>query len=234
MKNLINKIEDLTARVRSNLKTVNGNLYLDVYLIDEFFKLVNSNWQTIRKPEVAPSYLELQHIIVDEVLLKIIVDGKSGSLYNSMMTYNASCTEENLHYFYNIPYGGDGELEHLCTHTGYGKGTSDLDAGTLISLLIINQDGYVDSVKAGPKFEVKDYKDYESAQKYFKQGAGTSVYHDATHVFIHLLDTDMYYIAANKKTSNWYQLAETRTIKKYRRQVKLWLGDNGFLGVRFR
>ena len=60
------------------------------------------------------------------------------------------------------------------------------------------------------------------------------VYHDATHVFIHVLDTNTYFIAKNKKTSNWLYLADTSTMKHYRRQVKLWLDDEGFLRVKFR
>ena len=151
-----------------------------------------------------------------------------------MMTYNASCTEENLHYFYNIPYGGDGEMEHLCIHTGWGNGTADLNAGKLLYLLAVDENGQVDYVEVGPKFEVKDYKDILSAEKYFKKDAETSVYHDATHVFIHILDTNTYYIAENRKTSKWYQLAETNAMKQYRRQVIIWVGDDGFLGVKFR
>jgi hypothetical protein len=150
-----------------------------------------------------------------------------------MMTYNASCTEEDLHYFYKIPYGGDGELEHLCTHTGWGNGTADLNAGNEIYLLVTDNE-VKEKVRAGPRFEVKDYKDLSSANYYFEKDAETPVYHDATHVFIHVLDTNTYYIAENKKTSNWLYLADTDTMIHYRRQVKLWLDDEGFLGVKFR
>lgn len=231
---IIDIIKDLTKRIQANLQTIKGNLYLDVYLIDEFFRFVNANWKLIRDPEIAPHYLKLQQIILNDVLLNIIVGGESGNLYNSTMTYNATCTEENLHCFYDIPYGGDGDIEHLCIHTGWGNGTSDLNAGKLIYLLAKDNNNQVDYVEVGPKLEVKDYKDFSSAQKYFKQDAETSVYHDANHVFIHVLDTNTYYIAENRKTSKWYQLAETANIKQYRRQVKLWLNDDGFLGVRFR
>jgi hypothetical protein len=231
---MIDVIKDLTNKVQSNLRTINGNLYLDVYLIDEFFRFVNANWKYIKDPQIAPYYLKLQRIIINDVLLNIIVGGVCGNLYNSMMTYNATCTEENLHYFYKIPYGGDGEVEHLCIHTGFGNGTSDLNAGKLIRLLAKNDCNQVDYVEVGPKLEVKDYKNFSSAQKHFEQDAETSVYHDANHVFIHVLDTNTYYIAENRKTSKWYQLAAEDNIKQYRRQVKLWLDDDGFLGVRFR
>lgn len=231
---IVNVIKDLTDRVQANLQTIKGNLYLDAYLVDEFFRFVNTNWRRIKDPEIAPHYLKLQQIVLNDVLLNIIVGRESGNLYNSMMTYNANCTEEDLHKFYNIPYGGDGEVEHLCVHTGYGNGTADLHAGQELSFTVSDNTGRVDSIKAGPKFEVKDYKNMESAKKYFMQDAETSVYHDATHVFIHVLDTNEYYLAANKKTSNWFKLEDTDKMPHYRSQVKLWLSDDGFLGVRFR
>ena len=234
MQDLLFKIEDLTKRVKNNLQTINGNLYLDVYLIDEFFQLVNKNWKQIRHPQVASQYLDLQKIIVNDVLLNIIVNRVKGNLYNSMMTYNATCTEENLHRFYSIPYGGDGELEHLCIHTGYGNNTSDLDAGGVKQFLAVDENGVVISVEAGPKFEVKDYKDILSAEQHFKREAETSVYHDATHVFIHILETNTFYLTENRKTAKWYQLAETNVMTQYRRQVKIWISDDGFLGVKFR
>ena len=151
-----------------------------------------------------------------------------------MMTYNAGCTEEDLHYVYTIAYGGDGEIEHLCIHTGYGNGTSDLNAGELRTFTVTDAIGNSGPIQAGPRFEVKDYKDIESAQYYFKQDAETSTYHDSNHVFIHLLDTDSYYLAANKKTSRWFHLADSDKIPHKRRQVKLWLDADGFLGVKFR
>lgn len=231
---LLEHIKDLTERVRNNLKNINGNLYLDVYLEDEFFHLVNDNWYNLKNEAIAPSYLELQKIIIDDIFLKIIVDNKSGNLYNSMMTYNASCTEEDLHYFYNIPYGGEGELEHLCTHTGYGNNVSDLDAGKVLTLMAIDSfenPGYVD---VGPKFEVKDYKDLESAKSHIQKDAETSKFHDSVHVFVHIVDTNDYYITANKKATKFYKLAGTSQIKHHRQQVKLWLNDDGFLGVKFR
>ena len=231
---IVDVIKDLTNRVQANLQIIKGNLYLNVYLIDEFFRFVNRNWKLIKDPEIAPHYLKLQHIILDDVLLNIIVGGESRNLYNSMMVYNATCTEEDLHYFYNIPYGGDGELEHLFIHTGYGNGTSDLNAGQFIYIMAKDNNDQKDYVEVGPKIEVKDYKNLASAQKCFEQDAETPVYHDANHVFIHVLDTNTYYIAENRKTSNWYQLAEATNIKQYRRQVKLWLNNDGFLGVRFR
>jgi hypothetical protein len=226
-------IQDLTAKIKANLQTIKGNTYLDNYLIDEFFHFVYDNQLLIRDSKVAPYYLELQHLVLDAVLLQIIVGNQSGVLYNSTMTYNASCTEEDIQKFYNIPYGGDGEIEHLCTHTGYGNGTSDLDAGRLIEVAVT--DGQVQkNVVVGPKFEVKDYKNLESANYYFEKGAETSTYHDATHVFIHILDTNTYFIAENRKTSNWLRLANTDTMKHYRQQVILWLDKDGFLGVKFR
>ena len=231
---IVDVIKDLTNRVQANLQTINGNLYLDVYLIDEFFRFVNTNWMFIKYPEIAPHYLKLQQIILNDVLLNIIVGYESGNLYNSMMTYNANCTEEDLHKFYNIPYGGDGELEHLCVHTGYGNGTADLNAGRELYFTVSDNTGRIDYIKAGPRFEVKDYKNMESAKEYFVKDAETSVYHDATHVFIHVLDTNEYYLAANKKTSNWFQLVDTDAMPHYRSQVKLWLTEDGFLGVRFR
>ncbi len=231
---IVDVIKDLTNRVQANLCTINGNLYLDVYLIDEFFRLVAANWRIIKDPEIAPHYLKLQQIILNDVLLNIIVGREIGNLYNSMMTYNANCTEEDLHKFYNIPYGGDGEVEHLCVHTGYGNGTADLNAGQELDFVVSDSTGRVDHIKAGPRFEVKDYKSMKSAKKYFWQDAETSVYHDATHAFIHILDTNEYYLAANKKTSNWFQLVDTDKMPHYRQQVKLWIANDGFLGVCFR
>jgi hypothetical protein len=231
---LINKIQDLTMRVKTNFQTINGNLYLDNYLIDEYFNLVATNWQYLKTPEVRQPYLELQALILDKILLNIIVNRQKGNLYNSMMTYNASCTEEDLHYFYNISYGGDGEIEHLCTHTGWGNGTSDLDAKRVLYILATDGAGRKEYLEVGPKFEVKDYKDFSSAKKHFEEDAETSVYHDANHVFIHVLNTNTYYIAENRKTSNWYLLADTEGMKHYRRQVILWLDNEGFLGVKFR
>lgn len=230
---LVNKIQNLTARVQNNIQEINGNLYLDNYLINEYFELVEANWRYLKTPEVRTDYLKLQDIILKEILLEIIVNRQKGNLYNSMMTYNASCTEEDIHYFFKIPYGGDGELEHLCTHTGWGNGTADLNAGSEIDLLVVDN-GVKEKVRVGPKFEVKDYKDLKSATYYFEKDAETEVYHDATHVFIHVLDTNTYFIAKNKKTSNWLYLADIDTMKHYRRQVKLWLDDEGFLGVKFR
>jgi hypothetical protein len=228
MTQLINKIQDLTARVKANCQTINGNLYLDNYLIDEYFNLVATNWQYLKQPTVRQPYLELQNIVLDTVLLNIIVNRQKGILYNSMMTYNASCTEEDLHRFYNIPYGGDGDIEHLCTHTGWGNGTSDLDAGQVLYILVTDELGQKEYVEVGPKFEVKDYKDMTSARSYFEKDAETPVYHDANHVFIHILDSNTYYIAENKKTSKWYLLADTHTMKHYRRQIKLWVDADGF------
>ena len=231
---LLDQIKDLTERVKNNLKNINGNLYLDVYLEDEFFHLVNDNWYNLKDTEIAISYLELQKIILNDVLLNIIVDNQSNNLYNSMMTYNASCTEEDLHYFYSIPFGGDGETEHLCTHTGYGNNTSDLDAGQVIRLPAtdnFHNPGFVD---VGPKFEVKDYKDLDSAKSYIQKDAETSKFHDSNHVFVHIIDTNDYYITANKKATKFYKLAGTSQIKHYRQQVKLWLDEDGFLGVKFR
>ena len=230
---LVYKIQDLTARVQHNIRSINGNLYLDNYLINEYFELVAANWQYLKAPEVRTDYLKLQDIVLNKILLEIIVNKQKGNLYNSMMTYNASCTEEDIHYFCKIPYGGDGELEHLSTHTGWGNGTADLNAGGEISLLVVDN-GVKKEVRVGPKFEVKDYKDLSSANYYFEKDAETNVYHDATHVFIHVLDTNTYFIAQNKKTSNWLYLADTGAMKHYRRQVKLWLDDEGFLGVKFR
>ena len=234
MQALILQLTNLTSRIKSNIKIINGNKYLDVYLIDEFFRFTNTNWKEIRNDLVKPYFLELQKIIVDEILLEIIVGGQKGSLYNSMMTYNATCTEEDIHRFYGIPYGGNGDVEHLCIHTGYGNGTSDLDSGCQLRFLVIDNAGNRDFVTAGPKFEVKDYQDFNSAQYYFKKDAETTVYHDSTHVFLHILDADTYYIAENKKTSKWYQLEEANAIVHYRKQVKLWLDPEGLLCVQFR
>ena len=231
---LLDYIKDLTDRVRKDLRVINGNLTLDNYLIDEFFHLVNDNWRDLRKPENATDYLELQDIVLNKILLEIIVDKTKGNLYNSTMTYNASCTEEDLHYFYKIPYGGYGEDEHLRTHTGYGNGVSDLDAGAMINLPATNDFGEAGFVTVGPKFEVKDYKDLESAKDYVKAGVTTSKFHDSNHIFIHLIDTTIYYIAENKVDTKWYTLAGTSQIKHYRQQVKLWMCEDGFLGVKFR
>lgn len=229
---LLKVIEDLTDRVRADIKTIDNKTYLDAHLIDEFFRLVTDNWQVLKTPEIAPTYLKLQNLVVG-VLLGIIVNRESGNIYNSMMTYNAGCTEETLHYFFNIPFGGDGELEHLHIHTGWGNGTSDFDAGRPVYIRIkgANSEKYV---VIGPKIEVKDYRDLTSAEKYFEQDAETSVYHDSNHVFLHIMDTDTYYVAENRKTSNWLLLADSGKIKLVRRQVKLWIDDDGFLGVRFR
>jgi len=117
------------------------------------------------------------------------------------MTYNATCTEEDLHYLFNIPYGGKGEIEHLDIHTGYGNGVSDLKSEELIILKVSNEFGDINYVQAGPNFEVKDYKNKDSAKDYFEKQAETSVYHDSNNVFIHIIDNDTYYIAANKKGS---------------------------------
>jgi hypothetical protein len=229
---LLNKVIDLTNRVRNNLQKIQGELYLDVYLFNEFFELVAENWRQLKSAEIAPKYFELQKIMLD-ILLNIEVNGQRGSLYNSMMTYNATCTEENLHYFYGIPYGGNGELEHLCIHTGRGNNTSDLDAKAIIQLPILTKNGPA-IISAGTKFEVKDYKDFKSAREHFVQEAGTTVYHDANNVFIHLIDTTDYFIADNRKDAAWFLLANTQLIKRYRRQVILWMQDDGFLGVKFR
>ena len=231
---LLEYINDLTNRVKNDLKTINGNLTLDAYLEDEFFNLVNTNWKDLRSPEIRDSYLSLQDIILNKILLEIIVDNTKGNLYNSAMTYNASCTEEDLHYFYGIPYGGGGSDEHLRTHTGYGNGVSDLKADGQLQLPAIDDFGNAGYVTVGPNFEVKDYKDLESAKKYVAEGVTTSKFHDANHIFIHLIDTNIYYIAENKTDTKWYILAGTSQIKHYRRQVKLWMCEDGFLGVRFR
>lgn len=229
---LLNKVIDLTNRIRNNLQTIQGERYLDVYLVNEFFELVAENWRALKSAEISPKYFELQEIILD-ILLNIEVKGQRGDLYNSMMTYNATCTEEDLHYFYNIPYGGQGELEHLCLHTGRGNNTSDLDAKAIIQLPVLTINGR-ENTAAGPKFEVKDYKDFKSAREHFVQEAGTTVYHDANDVFIHLIDSPDYFIAANRKNAGWFLLANTQAIKHYRRQVILWMQDDGFLGVKFR
>lgn len=235
MNTLVTYIKDLTERVKANIQIKKGNLYLDVYLIDEFFKLVNKNWMYLCYPEVLPSYLVLQKIVVDDILLNIIVNGERGNLYNSMMTYNASCTEEDLHYFYNIPYGGDGDVEHLCIHTGWGNGTSDLDAGKIVDILAEESDGWPINISAGPKFEVKDYKNLNSAKAHFKEEAETPTYHDADYVFIHIIEGDTFYLAENKKTAYWYQLPEAKKMLRHRRQVKIWINkDTGILGVIFR
>ena len=235
MQTLIDQLINLTDRVKKDIKIINGNKYLNVYLIDEFFKFTAINWKEIRVEPLKTYFLNLQKIIIDEILLKIIVNKQKGNLYNSMMTYNATCTEEDLHYFYGIPYGGDGEIEHLCIHTGYGNGTSDLDSGCQIRLLALDDEGNRDYVTIGPKLEVKDYKDKSSAKFHFEQEAETTVYHDSNHIFIHILDSDTYCIAANKKTSKWYHLEEANNIKHYRKQVKsLWICTDGLLGVKFR
>jgi len=233
MNTLINYIKDLTERVKANIQIKKGNLYLDVYLIDEFFKLVNKNWRYLCYPEVLPTYMTLQKIIVDDILLNIIVDGKSGDLYNSMMTYNATCTEEDLHEFYDIPYGGEGELEHLNIHTGRGNGTSDLATKEPIKISAVEPDGWPITLTVGTKFEVKDYLNLSSARTWFEQDAETSTYHDANYVFIHIIEGDTFYLAENKKTATWYSLPATKDIVHHRRQVILWLKDDGILGVKF-
>lgn len=234
MNTLINYIKDLTERVKANIQIKEGNLYLDVYLIDEFFKLVNKNWKYLCYPEVLPTYMTLQKIIVDDILLNIIVDGESGNLYNSMMTYNATCTEEDLHDFYGIPYGGKGELEHLNTHTGWGNGTSDLATEEPIKISAVEPDGWPITLTVGTKFEVKDYLNLSSARTWFEQDAETPTYHDANYVFIHIIEGDTFYLAENKKTATWYSLPATKDIVHHRRQVILWLKDDGILGVKFR
>lgn len=233
MSMLVDYIKDLTVRVQNNIQIRNSNLYLDVYLIDEFFKLVNRNWKSLRDPEILPTYMALQKIIVDDILLNIIVGGESGNLYNSMMTYNATCTEEDLHKFYKIPYGGEGEIEHLCIHTGWGSGTSDLATEGLIEIPVVKPDGLPITLTAGTKFEVKDYLNLDSAHTYFKQDAETSTYHDANYAFIHLIEGDTFYLAENKKTALWYSLPAAKDMVHHRRQVILWLKD-GILGVKFR
>ena len=232
---ILEQIADLTKRIKENIRVINGKLYLNAYLLDEFFHFVNDNWRELGSPAVINTYLPLQKLVVDDFLLKIVVNNTSNNLYNSMMTYNASCTEEDLHRYLNLPYGGDGEIEHECTHTGAGNGVSDFKTQGVIQLDIKNPivPG-VGFVVVGPEIEAKDYDGLESAKDHFKKEAKTTKYHDAKHVIIHLIDTNTYYIAANRADSRWYELANMENIKHYRKQVKLWINDDGILGVKFR
>lgn len=229
---LLSKIKDLTERVKANIRMFDNEYYLDVYLVRDYFNLVAENPQAIRSPYIAPDYLALQKIMLD-ILYNIEVNNERYNLYNSAMVYNASCTEEDLHYFLNIPYGGKGDIEHLCIHTGKGNNTSDFDAKQQIQLAV--KSGLAqETVFVGPKIEVKDYKDLKSAKEHFVAEAETTKYHDANHAFIHLIDTNIYFIAANKKDADWFVLANTSNIKHYRKQVILWMGEDGFLNVKFR
>ena len=48
MQDLTNKILNLMSRVKADIRIIDNNKHLNVYLIDEFFQIANKYWKEIR------------------------------------------------------------------------------------------------------------------------------------------------------------------------------------------